>query len=100
MVFLVVAIIERTVLRFESRCQWLLAEIHCRLGSFVGAADAGDEAPQSARAFCYISLMLLFLLVFLSPDKIPQILGPAQLDFEILGKVQCVLKAVKKSMPI
>ncbi len=95
-----VAIIEKAVFRFESRCQWLLAEIHRRFLSFVGATDAEDEAPQSARALFLISLILLFSLVLLSPDKIPQILGSDQLDFEILGKVQCVLKAVRKFMPI
>ena len=100
MVFLVVAIIEKVMFGFESRCQQLFAWIHCCLGSFIGATDAEDDTPQSARAFCVISLMLLFSMVFLSPDKIPQIVGPTQIDFEILEKVQCVLRAVRKLMPI
>ncbi len=95
-----VAIVEKIMFRFGSRFQQLYTQIRCRLESFIGATDAEDETQQSARAFCLISLMLFFSLVFLSPDKIPQILAPVQLDFEILGKVQCVLRAVRKLMPI
>jgi hypothetical protein len=99
-VFNLVAIIEKVRFSVESRVQQLFAWIQCHFESFIGATSAEDETTQSTRVFCLVSLMLFFLLILLSPDKIPQVLAPAQIDSEILGKAQCVVRALRRLMPI
>jgi len=99
-VFNLVAMIEKVIFRVESRVQQLFAWIQCHFESFIGATSAEDETTQSTRAFCLFSLMLFFSLILLSPDKIPQIIAPVQIDSEILGKAQCVVRALRRLMPI
>jgi len=93
------AIVDKVILRVRFRFQQLAWLFH-RLENFFGAITTEDEATQSARIFYLVSLMLLISLILLSPDKILQLLASTQLDSEILGKAQDVMKMFRKLIPI
>lgn len=78
----------------------MLAEGVNKLEALVGVPNAEDDAADSTTALYFVSFMLLILLVFLSPDKIPQVLAPTQIDSGMLGKVHDVMRLFRKLIPI
>lgn len=94
------AIVDRVKLRVRFRFQQQLVRFLHRLKNFFGAITSEDEGTQSARVFYLVSLMLLISLILMSPDKILQIFAPTQLDSEMLGKAQDIMKVLRKIIPL
>lgn len=94
------AILDKVILRVRFRSQQQLARLLHRLKNFSEAINTEDETTQSTRVLYLVSLMLLISLILLSPDKILQILAPTQLDSDVLGKAQDIMKLVRKMIPV
>lgn len=57
------------------------------------------ESVEPQRTFYLLSLMLLISLIFLSPDKILQVLAPVQAESEILERTHEMAKILKRLVP-
>jgi len=94
------AIVDKVMLRVCFRFQQQLARLLHRLKNFFESINTEDETTQSTRVLYLVSLVLLISLILLSPDKILQIIAPTQLDSEMLGKAQDIMKVLRKTVPI
>jgi hypothetical protein len=67
---------------------------------FIRSAATDSAEEESARAFCLLNLFLLACLVFLSPDRVVQVLSPAQSTNEILSWLQDAFEMLKRLIPL
>lgn len=100
MVLDLVAAIGRAMLEIESKFQKLFTSLSYRFENLIGMMNDESETAQSPRVFYLISLVLLISLIFLSPDRILQVLPPFELNSGLLEKIQDMVRLLRKFTPI
>jgi hypothetical protein len=78
-----------------SKLRQILFEICSQIREITSTAELEDESTGSRKVFYIISLILLIYIIFLSPDKIPQMV--TQTSAGIVEKAQ---EIIKKLIPI
>jgi len=91
--------LKKTLTNAKSRLEKGVFEISSRVKSVTSLIIVENECAETTKAFYILTILLLTSLIFLSPDKIPQMFAPFQTDTEIIERLQGVIKLVKKLMP-
>jgi hypothetical protein len=78
-----------------SKLRQILFETCSQIREITSTAEMEDESTGSRKVFYILSLVLLLYIIFLSPDKIPQIVSQTA-----TGIVEKAQEIIKKLIPI
>jgi len=76
----------------------LVLEITSRVSSITGITNLTDESDESRKVF-YFSLMFLVFVIFLSPDKILQMLASMNSETGMFERMQEIVRLLRKFVP-
>lgn len=83
-------IFKETLFKVRFKLQQKVFEISSHVKSIAAIINPEDKSTESNKTFYLLSLMLFISLIFLAPDKIPQIF--TQTGTEIFEKAQEIIK--------
>jgi hypothetical protein len=89
-------IFKETLSKVRFKLQQKVFEISSQVKSIIAITNPEDEPTESKKAFYLLSIMLFVSLIFLAPDKIPQIF--TQTGTEIFEKAQEIIKKLVPSL--
>lgn len=95
-----IRLLEKVAVKTEFKLQQMLCESLRRVKALVESLNAEDEDTESTTALYIFSFMLLASLVFLSPDKLPQVVMPSNVASEIVEKALDAARLIRKLVPV
>jgi hypothetical protein len=98
--FCLVWLFRKVAVETEFKLQQMLCESLRRIKALFGSLNAEDEDTESMTALYIVSFMLLASLVFLSPDKLPQVIMPPNMGSGIVEKALDAAKLIRRLVPI
>jgi len=93
------AIFKRWFSNARDRFHQIVFEITSRVRSVTEITDLTGESGESRKVFYLFSLMFLVSVIFLSPDKILQIITSMNSETGMFEKMQDIARLLRKLVP-